>query len=160
MAAVQRTIDSEKSTVSFSIKKLLLLTIKGQFSSLSGTIVFDENHPENSSFDVRVGSATVNTQNEKRDEHLRTADFFDVQNHPTIAFRSSSVSQEGGGYLAQGQLQLLGQSQALSIPFTYQDGRFEGTFELRRSDYGLGRKFPTLVVGDAVRVNIHCTTLG
>ena len=86
MALIKKLIDTPKSKVSFSIKKLGFLTIKGTLSDLHGSVYFDENNLQNSNFEVSISTLTIDTGNAKRDEHLKSEDFFNVQEFPKISF--------------------------------------------------------------------------
>ncbi|MEO0341567.1 MAG: YceI family protein [Bacteroidota bacterium] len=157
MATETQPINSAKSKASFSVKKVGVLTIKGNLSEMSGQITFDPNDLANAGFNVCVNTATIDTNNPKRDEHLRAADFFDVEKHPTICFKSTSVTGSSDQYTAKGTLSLLEKTQTVDIPFTYSDGNFSGQLMLNRFDYGLGTKFPSLIVGKNIEIKIECT---
>src|SRR5262245_21041761 len=94
----QRTtwkLDTNNTTVEFSVKKFMVTNVKGRFAQFSGTISVDEASPEDSSVDVRIDVASVDTRDEKRDTHLKSADFFDVDTYPTITFQSTRVERGG-----------------------------------------------------------------
>ncbi|MEM6767889.1 MAG: YceI family protein [Bacteroidota bacterium] len=158
MASERLKIEVVDSAISFSLKKLGFLTVQGTFSGLSGTILFDEDEVENSTFEVSVSTPTIDTKNDKRDEHLQGEDFFSVKYFPAITFISTSVRPENGHYLATGKLTLLDTTKEVSIPFTLKHGVFEGDFTLKRLAYGLGKKIPSFFVGNTVKVSIHCKT--
>ena len=88
------TMDKAHSEVTFQVR-YLLTRVRGRFSDFDGTIQFDEANPENSSIDFTIQAASIDTANAKRDEHLRTADFFNVQQYPEITFKSRGVKQTG-----------------------------------------------------------------
>ena len=146
------------SKVSFSLKKLGFIPIKGELSGLTGKVHFDKTNLRGSSFDVTLNTSTVHTNNKQRDEHLRKEDFFFVTTYPLIAFKSSSVHEENGIFLAKGNLSLLDTTKEIQIPFTFKDGVFKGECSLNRLDYGLGKKFPTFFIGQTVQIFIHCET--
>ncbi|MEM6262389.1 MAG: YceI family protein [Bacteroidota bacterium] len=150
------TIDQVNSKASFTVKKLGLLTVKGTLADMSGEISFDENDLKNSSFHVKVQAATIQTGNPKRDEHLKTEDFFDVQTYPTLTFTSTNIEGANGHYKAIGPLTMLETSKKVEIPFEFRDGMFTGQFSLDRTTYGLVAKIPTLVVGKKIEVAIAC----
>lgn len=87
-----QTINSKKSIVKFSIRNMKLNTVNGTFTGMKGNVVFDENNLENSSFDVSIPTETVNTENKKRDAHLKNADFFYVEKYPEIQFVSTTIT--------------------------------------------------------------------
>ena len=89
-------IDSSHSEVGFSVKHLMISTVRGRFSGVQGTITIDEQDVTRSSVDVEIDASTIDTREEKRDAHLRSPDFFDVEKHPTIRFRSRRIEPLGG----------------------------------------------------------------
>ncbi|MEM8909453.1 MAG: YceI family protein [Bacteroidota bacterium] len=159
MASNNLSIKPGESRVAFSIKKLGFFTVKGNLSELNGTIRFDENDLSNSVFNITVRTSTIDTNNEKRDEHLKNQDFFNVTKHPTISFVSTFVGQENGNYFAKGQLSILETTKEISIPFSFKAGVFEGHFSVNRLNYGLGKQFPSFFVGKRVQISIVCKTV-
>ncbi|MEM6698578.1 MAG: YceI family protein [Bacteroidota bacterium] len=147
-----------ESKASFSVKKVGFLNVTGELSKINGTIHFDPDNLSSSTFDISVPTATINTNNEKRDEHLRKEDFFSVEQYPEITFKSTSVRKANGQFTTTGNLTLLGVTKAIEIPFTFKDGVFEGNFSLNRLDYALGKKFPAFFIGKTINVSIHCKT--
>jgi polyisoprenoid-binding protein YceI len=92
LAAVETlNIDASHSNVGFSIRHFFT-PVKGEFKEVKGTIAFDKENLNNSKVEVAIPAASINTNHEKRDGHLRTADFFDVENHPTITFVSKAIT--------------------------------------------------------------------
>jgi len=149
-------IDKEKSLVEFSISNLKWKTVDGTFSNMTGKVEFDESKPDKSVFDVCIEATSVNTENEKRDEHLRTADFFDVQKYPQICFKSTSVTKSKDGYLAKGNLTMHGVTKEVEINFTYKDKKFEGKLDVNRLDYKIGVDTKSFTVGETASLNIIC----
>lgn len=157
MASEILKIDAVNSHVSFSLKKLGLLTVKGNISGFIGQITFNEEDLNHSSFDICVHAATITTNNQKRDEHLKSEDFFSVKKHPDICFKSSAIRKKNGQFRALGTLTILKTSRAVEIPFDFKEGVFEGQFSLNRLDYNLGSKFPAFVAGKTIQVSINCS---
>ncbi len=93
------TIDTSHSVVEFSVKHMMFATTKGRFPDVTGTITLDNDTLSNSSVEVEIGAASIDTHDAKRDEHLRSADFFDVAQFPTLTFRSTKVESAGGSDL-------------------------------------------------------------
>ena len=92
VAAVQTyALDQAHSNVGFAVKHLGITNVLGHFDDFAGTIAFDEDNPEQSTLDVTVQTKSVNTGNGKRDDHLRSDDFFDVEKYPEMKFVSTSV---------------------------------------------------------------------
>ena len=84
-------IDPSHSTIGFSIKHMMFATVHGRFGGFRGTIRFDRDRPDDAEVEVEIDAATIDTGITKRDDHLRSADFFDVATYPTITFRSTRV---------------------------------------------------------------------
>jgi len=133
------------SKVKFIIKNFGINT-GGTFEGLSGTITFDPAQIANASFNVSVDAKTVDTDMEGRDNHLRKAEFFDVENYPKLSFRSTKIATTNKpDYLYMyGVLTIKNVSKEISFPFTQKtqgDGiLFEGEFKLNRRDFGVGGK--------------------
>ncbi|NWJ98667.1 MAG: polyisoprenoid-binding protein, partial [Chloroflexi bacterium] len=87
------TIDNSHTSAEFSVRHLMVTTVKGRFTKVSGTGEFDEADPSNSWVQATLESESINTGDEKRDGHLRTADFFEVEKYPLITFKSSRVEK-------------------------------------------------------------------
>jgi polyisoprenoid-binding protein YceI len=85
------SIDPTHTLVEFSARHMMITTVKGRFAEVSGTIAFDEVDPAASSVAVEIDAASIDTRTEQRDQHLRSADFLDVENHPKLLFRSREV---------------------------------------------------------------------
>ncbi len=151
-----QSINTEASTVSFEVRNLKIKTVTGTFGNLNGTAVFDPSRIESSRFEACVDAATVDTGNKKRDEHLRTDDFFDVETFPSICFTSIAVSRTPLGYVTRGNLQLLDTTHEVVIPFTYKDGKLSGRFTIHRLAFGLGADTGTFVIGDEVTLTVEC----
>ncbi|MEM6299227.1 MAG: YceI family protein [Bacteroidota bacterium] len=154
MTTTKRIIDVSASKVSFSIKKLGFLTIEGTIADFQGEVSFDENDLKNSFFNVSVSPVTIDTGNPKRDEHLKSHDFFYAKEYPEISFRSASIERENDHFLVIGELSLLNKTKSVRLPFTFQNGTFEGQLSINRLDYELGKKLPSFFVGKTVQVSI------
>src|ERR1700680_3000106 len=89
-------IDAIHSHVSFAVRHLMVSTVRGRFNRMRGQIHIDESQPANSWVEAEVDAATIDTQNEQRDAHLRSADFFEVDTYPTITFKSTKVEAVSG----------------------------------------------------------------
>ncbi len=133
------------SKVRFVIKNFGINT-GGTFDGLSGTITFDPATLATANFDVSVAAKTVDTDMEARDNHLRKAEYFDVEKYPRISFKSTKVTTTNkDGYLFMfGVITIKNVSKEISFPFTQKskDGGilFEGEFNLNRRDFGVGGK--------------------
>lgn len=149
-------IDTTSSQATFTVKKLGLITIKGTITDFSGQIEFDPKKLDDSSFDINLKVATINTGTNIRDEHLRSADFFSVDTIPHIHFKSTSIEKSGNKYHATGQLTIIETSKEVRIPFEFENGTFKGALSLNRLDYNLGKKFPTFFIGNPIDIAITC----
>lgn len=131
------------SKVRFVIKNFGINT-GGTFAGLAGSITFDPSNLASASFNVSVDSKSVDTDMEARDNHLRKAEYFDVEKYPKLSFRSTKITTTNKeGYLYMfGVITIKNVSKEISFPFkqTSKDGGilFEGEFKLNRRDFGVG----------------------
>lgn len=151
-----QTIDQSKSVVDFKIDNLVFNRVKGTFKNMSGEFNFSPSDLENSNFNICIKTATIETGNDKRDKHLKSADFFNVETYPNICFKSTSVIKKDGKYLTKGNLTMHGVSKMVEIPFEFTNNTFSGYFELERLDYGIGEDTGTFMVGSTAEVTIIC----
>lgn len=108
------TVDPVHSDVAYSVKHLGIAKSRGNFTAFSGEVVTAENILD-SKVTVEIDAASVASGNAQRDEHLRAADFFDVENHPTITFRSTGIREDGGDYIIDGELTWRGATVPVSL---------------------------------------------
>ena len=152
-----QNINTEKSIVKFNISNMKVNTVNGTFTGMKGEVVFNENDLKNSSFDVSIATNTVNTENEKRDAHLKNADFFEVEKYPEIRFVSNSIYKTPEGYKTSGNLTLHGIKKPIEITLTYQNNTFQGKITINRLDYKLGEGTNSFMVGKEVNIEIICS---
>ena len=162
-------IDPSHSTIGFKVRHMLGAA-KGKFTKFNGTIEVDRDHPEQSSVNVTIQTASIDTAIAKRDEHLRSADFFNVEKYPQITFKSGGVKQTGantgdiaGDLSMHGvtrpitlHVQLLGDPQA-AVKSSTTRWRV-GTAPIRRSQFGLvfSKSAETVsMIADEVSVDIE-----
>ena len=93
-------IDPVHSVAEFKVKHMMISNVKGQFTGIQGVLTHSEKSPTESSIDVTIDAASVNTRDPQRDAHLKSADFFDVEKFPTLTFKSTKVSRAGDGELS------------------------------------------------------------
>lgn len=139
-------LDPAHTSVSFKVRHMMVTNVKGSFSDVSGTISFDRDKPENSTVEVTINASSIDTHNEKRDDHLRSDAFLDVANHPTLTFKSTSVAKKDDQWIATGDLTIRGVTKQVEIPFTLSGPAtnpwgqqvigVDGTFSINRMDYG------------------------
>ncbi len=147
MAADQYKIDPAHTNVGFSVQHLMISRVNGSFTDVAGTILHDPADVTKSSVEVTVKTNSITTNNTNRDNHLRSADFFDVEKFPEMTFRSTTIRKQGQGYLCVGTLTLHGVSKEVQIPFqimgTVTDPLgevrlgVEGQLSLDRKEFGI-----------------------
>jgi polyisoprenoid-binding protein YceI len=145
-SAAESTVDSAHSSVSFKVKSLDAYYVQGMFTKISGKFNVGEAGKEK--FEFTVKSDSVNTGNEGRDKHLRSADFFNAGQFPDIKFVSKEVKAKGDGYEVTGDLTLLGVTKPITVQINkVGEGKnpksgatvvgFETSFEIDRTEYGM-----------------------
>lgn len=143
------TFDTEHTQIGFSIRHVGIVPVKGVFNDYSGSFVYDEDNLAVAAVDVTINAASIDTGVERRDNHLRNADFFDVETYPDITFRSSRIEADGDQLQAFGTLTMHGVSKEIVIPFTvtgellYPNSNIiyrgvEGRITLNRTEFGIG----------------------
>jgi polyisoprenoid-binding protein YceI len=161
-------IDPSHSSVNFSARHLGLSKVRGHFAEFEGTIEVGED-PLDSSVQVAIHTHSVGTGTPQRDDHLRSPDFLDVANHPTMDFVSRSVERVGDGYRLTGDLTIRGVTRPVTldveflgvIPDPMSGGRrmsFEARTEINREDFGLTWNAPLetgqILVGKKVTIEL------
>lgn len=101
-------IDSAHSAAHFSVRHLMISNVKGEFSKVTGTVVYDPNNVEAARVNATIDATTINTRDEQRDAHLRSADFFDTEKYPTLTFKSTQVSKSKHKLRVTGDLTIHG----------------------------------------------------
>jgi polyisoprenoid-binding protein YceI len=169
------TIDPVHSTIGFSIKHMVVATVRGRFGGFRGTIRFDEDRPHEASVEVQIDAASIETGIAKRDEHLRSADFFDVAAYPTIAFRGTRVEPANpfrrDRWRVVGDLTMHGVTRPVELAveqtgypelWDTDDLEFRATGTINRKDFGMEFNLPIegggLVVGNEVKIALSVTT--
>jgi polyisoprenoid-binding protein YceI len=113
-------IDAIHSHVSFSARHLMVSTVRGRFNVLRGQLHIDESNPANSWVEAEVDVTSIDTQNEQRDAHLRTSDFFAADKYPTITFKSTKVEHvEDQDYKVTGDLTMHGVTKSITFNAEY-----------------------------------------
>ena len=110
-------IDKAHSRVGFSVKHMVISTVRGEFSEYDASIIYDENDVTKSTLEGTIKVASINTNNERRDGHLKGADFFDAENYPEIKFKSSGIKKNGDQYIMHGNLTIRGITKHVDFPF-------------------------------------------
>ena len=126
MATTTWQIDPTHTTLELAVKHMMFTTVRGRLKDVKGTIVLDEANPASSTVEVEVAAAGLDTGSADRDTHLRSADFLDVENHPSITFRSRRVEgafrNEGDKFTITGDLTIRGVTKEVVL-----EGTYEGT---------------------------------
>ena len=164
-------IDNAHSYVGFGIKHLVISTVKGSFREFEGTVNHDENDISKSGVEVSIKVASIDTDNEKRDEHLRAPDFFDVEKYPEMTFKSTRVEKTDDGLIMHGLLTMHGVTKEVAVPFEiagkienpWGNGNtvmaFDGVAKISRKEFGMtwnkAIEAGGVVVGDEVKIELH-----
>lgn len=167
LAAVAYTIDPVHSHLGFSVRHLGVSNVRGEFKEYSATLLVDETNLTQSSVEVRIKASRIFTGDENRDKHLRGPDFFDVDKHPELVFKSKKIEKRSQDYLVTGDLTIRGVTKEIQMPlavagpindpFGMKRIGVEGSVTINRQDYGINwnRLMDTggLIVGNEVKID-------
>jgi polyisoprenoid-binding protein YceI len=162
-------IDPAHSSVSAAARHMMLTTVRGAFSGTTGVIDFDPAKPEAGGVELRIPATSVNTGDEKRDGHLRSADFLDAATHPEIVFKSTKVTPRGKDeFVVDGDLTIRGTTKPVSVnvalvgivadPRAGQRAAFDAKFSFDRTQWGLVWNMPIpsgVLVGEKITVEAN-----
>jgi polyisoprenoid-binding protein YceI len=163
-------IDPAHTVVEFAAKHMMVSTVKGRFGGVSGTLRIDEERPELSSVTATIDTASVDTGQQMRDDHLRSADFFDAETYPAIAFRSRKVERKSGDdWRITGDLTIRDVTKEVVLEtefagqirdaFGKQRAAFTAKTQVNRKDFGLNWngviEAGGVVVGDKIRIELN-----
>jgi polyisoprenoid-binding protein YceI len=166
-SAVTYRIDPAHTLIELSAKYMMFTTVKGRFTGVTGTIVEASNDPNGaSSVDAEIDTATLSTGDDKRDEHLRSADFLDVVNYPRISFKSKRIEGSGEQYRVIGDLTIHGTTREVALDTTFNGtgknpwgmelASFSAQTEINRKEFGLNWNVALeaggVLVGDKVKI--------
>lgn len=146
-AAPVWTIDTPHSSAEFTVRHMMVSKVKGRFGKVTGTVTGDLAKPETAVVDVTIDAASIDTDNDDRDKHLSSADFFEVEKYPTITFKSKKIEKAGNGYRMTGDLTMHGITREVELAVdgpaapvkagkSLRSGA-SATTRLSRKDYGL-----------------------
>lgn len=161
-------VDKDHSVISFSIKHFFT-PVEGRFDNYEGEFIFDPEDLENSRAHFTIDVAGVNTQNQKRDNHLQSEDFFNASKFPKMTFKSTRFKKKGKSYVMYGKLTIKDVTKEIALPFDVlgvtdhpmMKGAkvmgIQAETTLKRNDFGVGTGSwaATMVVGDDVNVRIN-----
>jgi polyisoprenoid-binding protein YceI len=164
------TIDPAHSHIQFAVRHMMISTVRGEFENFSGTIDFDPDRPEQTQVYAEIDTASLTTRDETRDNHLRSADFFDVETYPVITFQSTRVEPQGSrkGKLV-GDLTIRGVTREVVLDVEYSgtalspwgqtSAGFSASTTINRKEWGLNwnQALETggVLVGDSVKISIE-----
>jgi polyisoprenoid-binding protein YceI len=164
--AIVYDIDASHSNVGFSVRHLVS-KVRGSFNVFTGTLSYDPAAPGKSSVMATIKVSSINTGNERRDNHLRSNDFFGTDTYAEIAFKSTSAKKEGDRLMVKGDLTMHGVTRSVVLPIEVLGlgehprskqpiAGFSAELKLNRSDYGVNSwTDPAAIVGDEVTVSIN-----
>jgi polyisoprenoid-binding protein YceI len=162
------TIDPVHSEVGFSVRHMMVSKVRGRFTEFSGDIVTGEN-PADSSVTAEITLSSIQTGEENRDNHLRSPDFFEAENYPTMTYKSTSVKPHGDDWTVEGELTLKGVTKSVPLrlelngfgPDAYGGTRagFTATGEINRRDFNVSFSAPMAnggaVVSDKIALHLE-----
>lgn len=142
------TIDNTHTRLGFVTRHAMITKVRGSFNDFTGTVTVPAEGIESAKAEVTINASSIDTRNADRDGHLKSNDFFDMENHPEITFTSTKIAPNGdGGVDVTGDLTIKGTTKSVTIPFEYegtatdpfgnQRAGFEGTTTINRGDFGL-----------------------
>ncbi|HEY2807143.1 MAG TPA: YceI family protein [Gemmatimonadales bacterium] len=164
------TVDASHTEVEFSVRHLMLSNVKGRFSDVSGSVEFDPKNPSSLKLDVTIPIATIDTRQGQRDTHLRSADFFDAERHPTMTFKGKRIIGDPmDGFQLVGDLTIRGTTREITLDVTTEGSGidpwgnerigYSATGKLDRKEFGLiwnqVLEAGGVAVGDTVKIIIN-----
>jgi polyisoprenoid-binding protein YceI len=168
--AAEYGIDASHSSVGFKVKHMLVSNVRGSFNDFAGSFTFVDGMPEEWSVNAEIQMTSVDTGDEKRDDHLRNADFFDVEKFPVMTFKSTKIVPAGGdSYTMHGDLTMHGVTKPVALDLTFNGAitdpwgnaraGFEASGKINRQDFGItwskSMDGGGLVVGDDVHIMLE-----
>lgn len=159
------TIDPAHSSANFQIRHMGVSNVHGSLGSIKGTVNYNEKDITQSTVETTIDATTVSTGVDARDKDLKSPNYFDVEKYPTLTFKSTSITNSGGKLQLIGDLTLHGVTKSVTLdvdgpapPQTGRDGKIRSGFSaegtLHRTDFGIGAKVPSAMVGDDVKFSI------
>jgi polyisoprenoid-binding protein YceI len=161
-------IDPVHSEVGFAVRHMMVSKVRGKFKTFSGQIVTGEN-PLNSSVTAEIELSSIDTGADQRDDHIRSADFFEVEKYPTMTYRSTGVRADGDDFVVDGDLTLKGVTKQVPLtlelngfgpdPYGGTRAGFTATTEINRRDFGVNFSAPMqnggAVVADKITIHLE-----
>jgi polyisoprenoid-binding protein YceI len=161
-------IDPVHSEVGFAVRHMMVSKVRGKFTTFSGQIVTGEN-PLESSVTAEIELASIDTGAQQRDDHIRSADFFEVETYPTMTYRSTGIRTDGDDYIVDGELTLKGVTKQVPLtlelngfgpdPYGGTRAGFTATTEINRREFGVNFSAPMqnggAVVADKITIHLE-----
>jgi polyisoprenoid-binding protein YceI len=162
------TVDPVHSEVSFVVRHMMVSKVRGRFDTFSGTVITADD-PSQSSVTASVDLNSVSTGAPDRDNHIRSADFFEVEKHPTMTFQSTGIRPDGDNFLLEGDLSLRGVTRPVTFrlevngfsqdPYGGTRAGFSASTEINRNDWGVSYNGPIpgggVAVSEKVTINLE-----
>ncbi|TCP28967.1 polyisoprenoid-binding protein YceI [Scopulibacillus darangshiensis] len=171
MAKSKWAVDSAHSSIDFSVKHMMVAKVKGSFNSFEGSAEADTDDLTTADVAFNIDVNSIDTRNADRDAHLKASDFFDVENYPTITFKSTDITKKGANeYDMTGDLTLHGTTRPETFALTFEgevkdpmSGKekagFSGETKIKRSDFGLtwnaALETGGVMLGDEIKISIE-----
>jgi polyisoprenoid-binding protein YceI len=169
---VRWALDASHSSVGFSVRHMMITNVRGEFQKVAGEAVYDAASPESAKLTATIDVASINTREEKRDAHLRSADFFDAEAHPTMTFVSRAVRRKGDALEIVGDLTIRGTTKEVVLavdditaehtdPWGQRRIGASAKTKIRRSDFGMqwntALEAGGVLVGDEVTIHVEAS---
>ena len=155
-----QTIDTDKSYIKFKVRNMGIRDVSGTIADMQGTVIFDSAQLDSSIFDVTVNVNTIDTDNTKRDNHLREKDFFDMDKWSIIRFKSKSIKQQNDGYLMIGDLTIKDVTKEVQVPFIINENDktiiYSGGEVVNRLEYHVGVDYSNFKIGHEITIEVVC----
>ncbi len=160
-------LDLAHTHVGFSVRHLMVSKVRGSFTKFGGTIVVAED-PTQSTVEATIDASSIETGDPNRDGHLKSADFFEVEQYPEFTFKSTSVKASGGDYVVTGDLTIHGVTRSVNLALEFNGASndpqfgsrigFTASTEISRKDFGVDINMPMdgggVVVGDKIKIEL------
>lgn len=160
-------IDTAHSVVGFSVRHMMVSKVRGRFEKFDATLTVPED-PAQASVEATIDASSINTDNGDRDNHIRSADFFNVEEHPEFTFRSTGAVAKGEDFVLQGELTIKGNTRPVEIalefngstidPYGLNRAGFTASTQISRKEFGVDIEMPMdgggVVVGDKITIDI------
>ncbi|MEE2038560.1 YceI family protein [Nocardiopsis sp. CT-R113] len=161
------TIDPTHSVIGFSVRHMMVSKVRGRFEKFEATLTVPEDATL-ASVEATIDASSINTDNGDRDNHIRSADFFHVEEHPQFAFRSTGIEAKGEDFALKGELTIKGKTNPVELtlefngstldPYGLTRAGFTASTQISRKDFGVDIEMPMdgggVVVGDKITIDI------